>query len=116
MNVAVQGNIGFSDYKVFLRAMAVAMSSLKTDDNYINIYTAGPANVNSMVSEFVNLSERGLKSRGKKIKSYPVAPAWVSENIKDMSYLAFFGTESGSVSSLVQEAEENNIEVGIFRY
>jgi hypothetical protein len=116
MNIAVQGNVGFKDYNVFLRAMAVAMSSLKVDDKYLTIYSAGPANVNSMVHEFVNLSERGLKSRGKKIKSYPVPSSWISENMQDISYLAFFGTESGSVSSLVQEAEDNNVEVGIFRY
>jgi hypothetical protein len=47
--------------------MAVAMSSMKNEDNTLSIYTAGPSNINDMVLEFTNLSERGFKSRGKKI-------------------------------------------------
>ena len=116
MIVGVQGTSSFSDYQVFLRAMAVSMSSLKEEDLYFYIYSAGPANVNDMVSEFVNLSERGLKSRGKKIKMYKVAPSWITENIKDVDYFAFLSKEREQVSKLIGDAQENNVEYGIFRY
>jgi hypothetical protein len=116
MIVGVQGTSSFDDYQVFLRAMGVTMSSLKEEDPYFYIYSAGPANINSMVSEFVNLSERGLKSRGKKIKMYKVPPSWVTENINDINYFAFLSKEKEQVSKLVDDAKTNNVEYGIFRY
>lgn len=116
MIVGVQGTSSFSDYKVFLRAMGVAMSSLSEEDLYFYIYSAGPGNVNDMVSEFVNLSERGMKSRGKKIKMYKVAPSWISENIKDINYFAFMSKENEQVTKLIEEVKTNNVDYGIFRY
>jgi hypothetical protein len=116
MIVGVQGTSSFNDYQVFLRAMAVAMSHLEDGDQYFYVYSAGPSNVNAMVSEFVNLSERGMKSRGKKIKMYKVAPSWISENMKDVKYFAFLSNEKEHVSKLVNEAETNNVDFGIFRY
>jgi hypothetical protein len=116
MIVGIQGTSSFDDYQVFLRAMAVTMSSLKEEDPYFYIYSAGPANINSMAMEFANLSERGLKARGKSIKYKPVAPSWVTENISDINYFAFLSKPNESKSKLVFSAESKNIEVGIFKY
>jgi hypothetical protein len=116
MIVGVQATKSFNDYQVFLRAMGVALSGVSDDDPYFYIYTAGPAQLNSMVMEFVNVSERGMKSRGKKIKMYKVPPTWIEENIDQFNYLAFLSTPKESVSRLVKEAESKNIEIGIFRY
>lgn len=116
MIVGVQGTNQFTDYNVFLRGMAVAMSGMSNEDENFYIYTAGPARINSMVSEFVNLSERGMKSRGKKIKSFKIPPSWIQDNIKDVNYFAFFSQPKETVSSLVAVAENNNTEIGIFRY
>jgi hypothetical protein len=116
MIVGVQGTSSFDDYQVFLRAMGVAMSSMPEDDIYFYVYSAGPARINSMVMEFVNLSERGMKSRGKKIKLYKVPPSWISENMAQFNYFAFLSKPKESVSRLVSEAELNNVEVGIYRY
>lgn len=116
MIVGIQGTSSFNDYQVFLRAMAVTMSSLKEEDPYFYIYSAGPANINAMASEFANMSERGMKARGKKIKYKPVAPLWVTENISDINYFAFLSKEKEQVSRLVDEAKNNNVEYGIFRY
>lgn len=116
MIVGVQGTSSFEDYQVFLRAMGVALSGLPQDDEYFYIYTAGPAKVNAMVMEFVNVSERSMKSRGKKIKMYKVAPSWIQENIVDINYFVFLSNPKEVVSNLVREAELNNVEVGIFRY
>lgn len=116
MIVGIQGTSSFEDYQVFLRAMAVAMSSLKEEDPYFYIYSAGPANINAMASEFTNLSERGMKSRGKKIKYVPVAPSWMTENMADVSYFAFFSKEREQISRLVDQAKNNGVDHGIFIY
>jgi hypothetical protein len=116
MIVAVQGTGEFEDYQVFLRAMSVALSGMKDGDKEFIIYSAGPAKINSYVSEFVNLSERGMKARGRKIKFYKTAPSWIEENIKDVNYFAFLSKPKQQTSRLVASAELNNVEVGIFRY
>ena len=116
MIVGVQGTSSFSDYKVFLRAMGVALSGITTEDEYFYIYSAGPANVNKMVMEFVNVSEKGMKSRGKKIKMFKVAPSWILENISEINYFAFLAKPREGNSKLVAQAQLNNVEVGIFQY
>lgn len=116
MIVGIQGTSSFSDYNVFLRSMGVAMSMLSKDDKEFVIYSAGPGNVNKMVMEFTNLSERGMKSRGKKIKMFRVAPSWINENIESFNYFIYLATPKEQNSTLVAQAQLNNIEVGIFKY
>jgi hypothetical protein len=116
MIVAIQGTNAFDDYNVFLRAMGVAMSGMQEEDKELYLYSAGPARINSMVSEFSNLSERGLKSRGKKIKYFKVPPYWLEENITSINYFAFLSKPKEPLSKLVASAELNSVEVGIFRY
>jgi hypothetical protein len=116
MIVAVQGTSELDDYQVFLRAMSVALSGMQEGDKEFTIYSAGPAVINSYVSEFCNLSERGMKARGKKIKFYKVAPLWIEENMKYVNYFAYLSKPKQPVSKLVASAELNNVEVGIFRY
>ena len=116
MIVAVQGTKDFNDYQVFLRAMAVALSGMKEEDSEFLIYSVGPASVNSMVSEFTNVSERGMKARGKKIKFFKVPTSYIEENIDAVNYLAFLSKPREKVSQLVTQAELKNIEVGIYRY
>jgi hypothetical protein len=86
------------------------------DDSELYVYSVGPAKINSMVSEFCNLSERGMKARGMKIKHYKVPSDWISENMEHVNYFAFLSKPKQSVSNLVAEAELKGIEVGIFRY
>ncbi len=116
MIVVVQGTNEFEDYNVFIRAMGVAMSSMHQDDKEFVIYSVGPARINSMVSEFCNLSERGMKARGKKIKNYKVHSSWVEENMEYVNYFAYLSKPKQAVSKLVAKAELQNVEVGIFRY
>lgn len=116
MIVAVQGTPEFKDYNVFLRAMSVALSEMNNEDTEFVIYSAGPANINSFVSEFSNISEKGMKARGKKIKFYKVPPSWIEENMEYVNYVAFLSKPKQKVSKLVATAELNNVEVGIFQY
>jgi hypothetical protein len=116
MIVAVQGTTEFNDYSVFIRAMGVALSGMSDDDKEFVIYSVGPAKINSFVSEFSNLSERGMKARGRKIKFYKVPSSWVEENLDYVNYFVFMSNPKQPTSRLVAAAEEKNIEVGIFRY
>lgn len=116
MIVAIQGTRSFSDYNVFLRAMGTALSSMSTDDNEFIIYSAGPANINSMGLEFANVSERSLKARGIKIRVNKVPPSFIKTNLSDVDYLAFFSKPKEPVSDLVSVAESKDAEVGIYRY
>jgi hypothetical protein len=116
MIVAVQGTKEFNAYNVFLRAMGVALSEMKDQDDEFIIYSAGPLKINNFVSEFSNLSERGMKARGKKIKFYNVAPAWLNDNMNQVNYFAFLSNPKEPKSKLVLTAEANNIDVGLFRY
>lgn len=114
MNIAVQGTKEFSDYNVFMRAMGVALSSCSDDE--FNVYSAGPAQVNSFTSEFCNLSENGLRQRGIKVKFYKIPPSYVEDNIDDFDYFAFLSAPSQRPSKLTALAELAGVEVGIFRY
>lgn len=116
MIVAVQGTSNFSDYSVFIRAMGVALSGMGEEDNKFLIYSAGPARVNSFVLEFSNISEKGMKSRNRKIKSYKIPPSWIEDNMESIDYFAFLSNPGEPVSKLVSKAELSNVEVGIFRY
>lgn len=116
MMIAIQGTRGFSDYPIFLRAMGTAMSSMSQDDNEIQVFSAGPAHINAMATEFTNVSERGLKARGKKIKLIKVPPSWIEKNIHSIDYFAFFSKPKEPMSSLVDLADAKNIEVGVYRY
>lgn len=116
MIVAVQGTSGFQDYNVFLRAMGVALSDMKHDDKEFIVYSFGPVKINNFVAEFCNLSERGMKARGKKIRFFKVPTNWGEENINVFDYFAFFSKPNESASKLVAKAELEGIEIGIFRY
>ena len=116
MIVVVQGTNSFDDYNIFIRAMGVALSSMRDEDTNFEIYSVGPTRINSMVSEFSNLSERGMKARGRKIKFYKVPTHWVEENMAHVNYFAYLCNPKESTSKLVGKAELENIEVGIFKY
>ncbi len=116
MIVAVQGTNEFNDYNLFLRAISVALSGMKEEEKDFVIYSAGPAKINSFVSEFSNLSERGMKARGRKIKFYKVSERWMYDNMDQINYFAFLSKPKQSVSKLTTFAESKNVEVGVFRY
>ena len=116
MMVVVQGTTDFNDYQVFLRAMGVALSTMSQDDKEFYIYSVGPAQVNSMVSEFTNVSEKSMKARGMKIKFYKVPAQWISENLEHAHYFAYLTKPKQPLSKLAKEAETKNIELGIFAY
>jgi hypothetical protein len=116
MIVAIQGTKNFNDYSIFLRAMGTAINGLTEDDKQITVFTAGPAQINSFAMEFVNISERGLKARGIKIKLVKVPPSWIVDNIKEVNYLAYFSKPKESIPAVVDLADAKDVEVGVYRY
>jgi hypothetical protein len=116
MKVGIQGTSSFEDYNVFLRAMRVALSEIKSGDEEFFIYTAGPAKVNSFAMEFINITERSLKAQGIRTRVFKLPPKALKSSIHTMDYFAFFSQPKENVSDLVREAEDKEIEVGIFRY
>jgi hypothetical protein len=116
MIVAVQGSNNFDDYTVFLRSMAVALSGMADSDKELHVYSVGPTKVNNFVSEFCNLTEKGFRGRGKKVKYYKAQQDWVADNIQTIHYFAYLCNENEHPSKLVATAQLNNVEIGIFRY
>lgn len=115
MNVAVQGTKSFIDYNVFMRSMGVALSSIG-DDTEFNVYSAGPAQINSFTSEFCNMSEGGLKRRGIKTKFFKVPASYIQEHAKTFNYFAYLSAPNERPSSLVSYMDLMGVETGIFRY
>lgn len=116
MIMAIQGSRNFEDYNVFLRAMGTALSMLDENDKTFIIYSAGPFRIHDMGLEFSNVSERGLKARGVRIKFIKTYPSWIEKNIALIDYLAYFSKPKEPVSTLVDLAEAKDVEVGIYRY
>jgi hypothetical protein len=116
MIIAIQGTRTFNDYSVFLRAMGTALSMLPEEDKEVLICSAGPHQVNSLALEFANVSERGFKARGIKVKMLKVPPKWIRDNIYNVGYFAFFSNPKEAVSDLVDFAKAKDIEIGVYRY
>lgn len=116
MILGMQASRNFSDYSVFLRAMGTAMASMEDTDTEIVMMSAGPINLNAMAMEFTNVSERSLKARGIKIKVVKVPPSWFKSNMHVVNYFMYFSLPKETPSDLVREAEDKDIDVGIYRY
>jgi hypothetical protein len=116
MIVGIQASRNFSDYSVFLRAMGTALASVKTGDSEFTIMSAGPVNINAMAAEFSNISERSLKAQGIKIKVVKVPPKWFKSNMHVVNHFMYFSLPKETPSELVREAEDKDIDVGIYRY
>jgi hypothetical protein len=116
MIVAIQATRGFNDYSVFLSGMGNAMNQLDKEDKEILVYSAGPANLNAMGMEFVNVSERSLKGRGIKIKFYKIPPGWIDTNLSDIDYFAFFANKKEPLSPQVVRADAKDANAWVYRY
>jgi hypothetical protein len=116
MKIAIQGSKAFNQYDIFLNGMGRTLAMLAPEDSEFLIYSAGPANLNSMALEFSNVSERSLKARGIKIRMYKIPPSWIKENVYSIDYFAYFCNKKEPASSLVDFAEAKDIEVGIYRF
>jgi hypothetical protein len=94
--------------------MGVALSSINDDE--FNVYTAGPATINSYTAEFCNMSERTLKSRGVRVRYFKVPPSYIEDHMSVFDYVAFLSTPNQRPSKLIASAELAGVENAVFRY
>jgi hypothetical protein len=116
MIIGVQGSRNFSDYQIFLRAMGTALSMLDVDDNEIIVYSAGPANINTMSLEFTNVIERSMKARGLKIKMQKAPASWLRSNHRILDYFIYLGRPKENLSDLATYLERKGVDLGVYRY
>jgi hypothetical protein len=116
MKVGIQGTSSFSDYQVFLRAMRVVLSDLKDSDTEFIVFSAGPAKVNSFAMEFVNITERTMRSQGIKSKIVKVPPSRLKDLMRELDYFAFFSLPKEPEGNLLREAQKKDVECGVFRF
>lgn len=117
MKIAVNGTKGFDNYQIFLRAMRVVLSEMnKSGDKELVVYSAGPAKINSFAREFVNITERSMKSLGIKIRINNRPFSEIKNYVNDMDYIAYFCLPSENKNDLVTEAETADVEVGIYKF
>ena len=115
MIIVVEGTKKFCDYEIFMRAMGVALSGI--NDSNIQVWSAGPHEINNYTAAFCNSSENFLKQKGFKVKFSKAHPAWISENMSYVNYFAFFSLPQEPLSRLTKQAQlVESCEVGIFRY
>ena len=121
MNILVYGNNKFSDYDTFTRAVVVAIdNNVTSDDNRIDIYTAGPYKINQFAAEFVNKTERFFKQKGIRSRFYRVLKNDVQENFDNYAldtvvYLSTKNDRSEVFDVVISEAENKNIPVSIYK-
>jgi hypothetical protein len=93
--------------------MGTVLHDLDGDEEF-TILSAGPYKVNEMALEFINVSN--WKSRGIKAKVVKMPPVALKERISDLDYFVYFSLPKESESDLVREAQDKDVEVGIYRY
>jgi hypothetical protein len=115
MIVVVQGTKSFSDYSVFLSGIRSALLNRDEDDKEFTVFTAGPLNINNMAMEFVNVTERSLKSKGIKTKLVKIPPKWISENHEDIDFFGFFCKTKEPVSDIATDMNKKDVNVQVYR-
>lgn len=121
MKILVYGNPKFADYDTFTRAVVVAIDqNVTSDDNKLDIYTAGPYKINQFAAEFVNKTEGFFKQKGIKSRFYRVLKNDVAENfdkyeLDSVVYLSTKNDRSDIFDVVISEAEERNVPVNIYK-
>lgn len=117
MIIATEGTKSFNDYEVFMRAMGVALSADYVDSR-IEVWSAGPQNINRFTAAFCNSSENYLKQKGFKISFKRFPMSYMIENMGMVDYFAFFArpNQKNSESKLLSIAEYYQVETGIYKY
>jgi hypothetical protein len=116
MIVVVQGTKRFDDYSVFLTGMRSALINLTDNDKSFTVFSAGPANINAMAMEFVNVTERSLKARGIKSKLVKVPPSWIENNVDDIDLFAYYALPKEPIPEMVTSVSNKGVNVQFYRF
>ena len=114
MILAIQGTRTFDDYSVFLRAMFTALTMKASEDKEFVIYTAGPLRINQMTEEYINVSN--FRARGIKARFLKVTEQFIRERIDSVDYVVYFCSKGEPFGSILDYAEEHNVENAIYRF
>jgi len=122
MKILVYGNTKFADYNTFTRAVVVAIDKIvdTSDNDKLEIYTAGPYKINQFAAEFVNKTEGFFKQKGIRSRFYRILKKDVEENfdrydLDGVVYLSTKNDRSEIFDVVIAEAENNNIPVSIYK-
>ena len=116
MILGIQASRSFDDYAVFLRAMRTVLSAIEEDDNWLYIYSAGPAELNSMAIGFANITEKSLKAQGIKIQVRKVPAKWFEEYMHEIDMFAYFCKPKEPQSRLVDLADNLDMNPYVYRF
>lgn len=116
MIVVVQGTRGFNDYSIFLSGMRSALINLSDDDKQFTVFSAGPVNINSMVMEFINVTERSLKAKGIKSKFVKIPPSWIEQNHHDIDLLAYYALPKEPIPDMITRVSNKGVNVQFYRF
>lgn len=116
MIVVVQGTKGFNDYSVFLSGIRSALIHLPEGDKQFTVFSAGPANINSMAMEFINVTERSLKAKGIRSKLVKVPPSWIEQNHADIDLLAYYALPKESIPDMITRVSNKGVNVQFYRF
>ena len=117
MQILIQGTPKFNKYEIFIHALGKVLRTKEEDDKQIIVYTLGPTNVNAMIHEFFNISERTLKSNGIRPKIIKVTRGWAKDNMSKLDHFIYLCNPKESLSELAEMADnKEKPDLGIFRY
>ncbi len=116
MIVVIQGTKRFDDYAVFLTGMRSALVHLDDDDKSFTVFSAGPANINAMAMEFINVTERSLKARGIKSKLVKVPPSWIEQHSHEIDLFAYYALPKEPIPEMVTAVSNKGVNVQFYRF
>lgn len=118
--IAIQGTKSFSDYSIFLRGMYSILAKLDGTKQIV-IYSAGPANINSMLDGFFNITSDTLKSNGVTTKIVPLPPKEIKNRFSEVDRFLYFCNPKESYTDLCsffrsKDPDEDPDFVTVWRY
>ena len=121
MKILVYGTETFTDYSTFMRGLIVAIEdSLYSNDNKIEVYTAGPHKVNDFTAEFINRTEGFFKQKKIKTKFNRIRKSDVIENFESYSFDHVLSFNSKNDQKLfdviIEKAETNKVPSSYYKY
>lgn len=96
--------------EVLLQAFGVVMRAM--NDDTLNVYCAGDFKLNDQVRGYANILENSFKGRGKHIH-YQL---YKTANPGDFDMVVWFAHPNAKKPAVVKEAQDQDIEVVIFRH
>lgn len=121
MKILVYGSDKFSDYSTFMRGLIVAIEdSLYSNDNKIEVYTAGPHKINDFTAEFINKTENYFKQKKIKTRFSRIRKSDVLDSFEayGFDHVLSFNSKNDSrfFDVILDKAENNKVPASLYKY